>query len=396
VDGKIVKNAARGFLNYLKLPLAAKVEHFMDSWRLSKNDPGIEASIDEGIGWLCRAQDNSISQDGGVAWHYHLIDGWGSSYPETTGYIIPTMLAYADLRKEESVRQRAKRMLDWLVSIQLPCGGFQGGQIDSKPVVPVTFNTGQILTGLASGAREFGDGYLESMRRAADWLVETQDVDGCWRKHPTPFAAPGEKAYETHVAWGLLEAARIEPGKPYAKAALRNVHWALGLQKENGWFEKCCLTDSTRPLTHTLGYALRGILEAYQFTGDTALLKASQKTAEGLLTALREDGFLPGRLKADWKGTVKWSCLTGSMQIAVCWMLLYQRTGEVRYKEAALSVNKFVRRTMKINGPTETRGGIKGSFPIYGNYCEYDFPNWATKFFLDSNMLEHQILNLTD
>ena len=37
-------------------------------------------------------------------------------------------------------------MLDWLVSIQMPSGAFQGGTIGESPVVPVTFNTGQILT----------------------------------------------------------------------------------------------------------------------------------------------------------------------------------------------------------------------------------------------------------
>ena len=109
----------------------------------------------------------------------------------------------------EEARRRARRMLDWLVSIQLPEGGFQGGTIDHAPVVPVTFNTGQVLLGLAAGVEEFGEAYIEPMRRAADWLVATQDRDGCWRRHPSPFAAPGEKTYETHVAWGLLEADRV-------------------------------------------------------------------------------------------------------------------------------------------------------------------------------------------
>ena len=376
------------FREYRGLNESAKEEYHRDHLGIPTKDPGIDVAIDCGISWLSLGQDKSISKDGGVARHYSLIDGWGPSYPETTGYIIPTMVEYARLRGNEIVRQRAKRMVRWLVSIQLSCGGFQGGMIDSKPVVPVTFNTGQILLGLACGVREFGDEFRKPMCGAADWLVDTQDSDGCWRKYPTPFAAPGEKAYETHVAWGLLEAARLEPGRGYAEAARKNVRWALSLRKENGWFEKCCLTDSTQPLTHTLGYALRGILETYKFTGDSALLKASLKTAEGLLTALGEDGFLPGRLNSDWKGTVKWSCLTGSVQVAICWMLLYQHTGEVRLKNAALSVNRFVRRTMKIGDPPETRGAIKGSFPVYGDYCTYEFPNWACKFFVDANVLE--------
>jgi len=373
--------------DFVRLPGAAKAEYRADSRGLPAQDPGVERAIDEGVAWLGRAQDHSASADGGVARHYNLLSGWSTSYPETTGYIVPTMLEYAKLRGDESVRQRARRMLDWLVSIQFPEGGFQAGLIDSTPVVPVTFNTGQILLGLASGVQEFGV-YRESMCRAADWLVKTQDPDGCWRRHRTPFAALDDKTYETHVAWGLLEAARLEPHKPYAQAALANVHWALKRQRENGWFEGCCLTDPARPLTHTLGYALRGIVEAYRFTKDKTVLDAALKTANGLLTAIREDGFVPGRLLPDWSGAVNWACLTGSVQIAICWFLLYQETGTVSYRDAARAVNRFVRRTMKVDGPLETRGAIKGSFPISGQYGTFQYLNWACKFFIDSNMLE--------
>lgn len=385
VHGRLAK--ASKIYSFFKLPRVARVEHLKDCLELVTRDPGLERAIDESVLWLCRAQDKSLSKDGGIAHHYSLINGWSTSYPETTGYIIPTIITYADLRKEESMRQRVKKMLDWLVSIQLTCGGFQGGWIDYKPIVPVTFNTGQILLGLACGVREFGEKYLVPMRRAADWLVETQDFDGCWRKYPSPLIAPGEKAYETHVAWGLLEAARLESRKDYEEAALKNIRWALNLQKENGWFEKCCLSDPTQPLTHTLGYVLRGLIEAHLYTGDQTLLNACRKTADGLLKALREDGFIPGRLNQNWQGTVTWNCLTGSLQISICWLLLYQITGEVRYKNAAYLVNRFVRRTMKISGHSEIRGAIKGSLPIYGQYCPYEFPNWANKFFVDANIL---------
>ncbi len=43
--------------------------------------------------WLAVAQE--ASGDGGVAGRYRLGTGWTSSYPETTGYLIPTFLALA-------------------------------------------------------------------------------------------------------------------------------------------------------------------------------------------------------------------------------------------------------------------------------------------------------------
>lgn len=380
----------RMMIGSLRLLVAAKTVRRTDFREFPTHDPGIELAIDEGVAWLGRAQDHSASADGGGARHYSLVTGWGTSYPETTGYIVPTLLAYARLRGDETARQRAQRMLDWLVSIQFPDGGFQGGSIGATPLLPVTFNTGQILLGLASGVHEFGQ-YGEAMRRAADWLVKTQDPDGCWRKYPSPFAEPGEKTYDTHVAWGLLEAARIEPNAPYTDAALANVRWALQWQRENGWFDKCCLTDPTQPLTHTLGYALRGIIEACRFTYDEFFLHAAQKTADGLLTAMRADGFLPGRLHSNWNGAVEWACLTGSVQVACCWLLLYQYTGETRYRDAAYAVNSYVRCTMSVAGPPETRGAIKGSFPIYGQYGAYQYLNWACKFFVDANMLERTV-----
>ena len=168
--------------------------------------------------------------------------------------------------QDPELRERGRRMLDWLVSIQYPEGGFQGGLIDQQPAVPVTFNTGQILLGLAAGTRAFGDKYRAPMQKAADWLTHSLDSDGCWRRYRTPFASEDDKSYETHVSWGLFEAASIDRNAGWAEAGLRQVRWALTRQHENGWMEGCCLESGSSPLTHTLGYALRGIVETWLFS----------------------------------------------------------------------------------------------------------------------------------
>lgn len=357
---------------------------------LSTDDPGLSASINASLQWLCAAQDRSATQDGGFARHFSAFDGWAPSYPETTGYIIPTLIECGHRYGRSDFLNRAEKALQWCERIQLPSGGFQGGTIVADPAIAVTFNTGQILLGLAAGVRELGN-YDHAMRRAADWLVATQDRDGVWRSHPSPYAAKGEKTYETHVAWGLIEAARAASDMRYGEAALANIRWALTKQRPNGWFEDCCLTRPARPLTHTLGYALRGIVEGYLFSGDRTLLGAARKTADGLMTCLREDGFLAGRLNPDWTPAVKWCCLTGNVQIAICWSLLFRITGDERYRGAASQANSFVRRTMALGVGTDVDGGIQGSFPINGAYGRYELLNWASKFFIDSNVLEQQL-----
>jgi hypothetical protein len=372
----------------MTLPAAARVAIRSDRENARRHDPGGELAIDAALDWLSRAQDNSTSQDGGVARHYSIISGWGASYPETTGYIIPTMLAQARRRDRQDLAGRARRMLDWLVSIQFPDGGFQGGMVDQQPRVPVTFNTGQILLGLAAGVQELGDAYREPMRRAADWLVATQDPDGKWSRHPTPFAAPGLKTYETHVAWGLFEAARHERESPWGEAGLRQVRWAIGQLRPDGWPEHCCLEDPTAPLTHTLGYTLRGLLEAWRFSRQEAFLDAGLRLGRSLLACLGPEGRLAGRLRADWSPAVDWVCLTGTVQIAHCWLILFEETGEERWREAARAANGFVRRTVALDGPLETRGAVAGSSPIDGGYGTLQYLNWAAKFAIDAWQLE--------
>lgn len=377
--------------DYAELPAPLKTARRRDRREGLGVDPGTGWAVEEGLRWLGRAQDGSATSDGGVARHYGLKDGWGASYPETTGYIIPMMLHHARGRGDEVLRERARRMLDWLVSIQLPGGGFQGGMVNQTPVVPVTFNTGQILMGLAAGVSEFGNPYRSAMRSAADWLVKTQDPDGCWRRNPTPFARPGEKAYETHVSWGLVEAERVEPGRGYAEAALRNTRWALTHQRANGWFDRCCLGDPVQPLTHTIGYVLRGLIEVHRFSGESSLLSAARRTADGLLTAIRADGMLPGKLNSDWSGAVSWSCLTGNVQIAHSLLILFETTGHKPYRSAGYELNHAVRRTLRVDDPPETRGAVKGSFPVDGDYGRFEYPNWATKFAIDSFTLEQDV-----
>jgi hypothetical protein len=391
---KRVAAALRRRLRPYTLPAAAEAEARRDAAGLPAADAGCSAIIDAALDWLCSAQDRSNTQDGGVARHYSLIKGWASSYPETTGYIIPTFLALARADDPRELRARARRMLDWLVRIQLPSGAFQGGRIDSRPVVPVTFNTGQILLGLAAGQHAFGT-YGAALQRAADWLVTTQDPDGCWRRYPTPFAIPGEKTYETHVSWGLLEAAKIFPHRGYGEAALKNLRWAMGKQRENGWLEDCCLSDPVIPLTHTLGYAVRGWVEGYRYSNDAQIASAARRTADALLPLLAGDGFLAGRWNEDWSPAETWSCLTGTVQIAHCWLLLYQDTREDRYRDAALRANAYVRRTVRLDAPEGVKGGLKGSFPIDGHYGAFEYLNWAAKFLIDALVLEQETRSAT-
>jgi Squalene-hopene cyclase C-terminal domain len=382
-----LKKTAKAWIERANVPKHARAARRLDRKGLPEFDPGPQRAVIEGLSWLGYAQDHTASPDSGVARHFSLIDGWSSSYPETTGYIVDTLISCGEEMTDQALIQRAKRMLNWLFSIQFPDGAFQGGMVDQIPRVHATFDTGQILIGLAAGTR-IDEHFRTSMVRAADWLVKTQDADGCWRTYDTPFAAPGEKVYETHVSIGLFRAAALEPNRGYLEAAVKQVDWALSYQRSNGWFDKCCLTDHSNPLTHTLGYALRGVVEAYLATHSNKYLDAACCTADGLLRAFEPNGRLPGRLDQQWRPAANWVCLTGTSQIAESLLLLSGINARSDYKDVGKMANAFVRRTMIIEGPPEVRGAVKGSFPIDGWYGRWQYLNWACKFMLDANLAE--------
>ena len=103
---------------------------------------------------------------------------------------------------------------------------------------------------------------------------------------------------------------------------------------------------------------------------------------------MRPDGFLTGRLLSDWQGAGPCACLIGTVQIAYCLFLLYRITGEEHYRDAGYTANRFVRRLLRVSGPIELRGSVKGANPVDGAYGVYSYMNWACKFFVDLNILE--------
>jgi hypothetical protein len=344
--------------------------------------------------WLRRAQD--ATPDSGVSRSYtlrymrsHKRSGWLASYPETTGYIIPTFLAYASLTGNTEYRERALRMAQWEADVQMENGAVQGGVIDFPPT-PAIFNTGQVLFGWMATYRETGNEiFRKAAKRGADFLVGAVDRDGAWRRYGSEYARHGVNVYDARTAWGLLEAYRITNDPAHRDAALHNLEFVLTKQRPNGWFEECCLDDNTRPLLHTIAYTMEGLFEAGSFLGETRFKTAAKLAADALLARQRPDGSLAGRFDREWVDASKWSCLTGDAQTAIVWLRLYEATGDRRYLQAAERMNRYLSSTQDCAASDSgIRGGIKGSQPIWGEYGAYEYLNWAAKFFADALMLE--------
>jgi len=344
------------------------------------------------IEWIKRAQD--ATQSGGVA-HGYLVAcrpasrtrGWLAAYPETTGYIIPTVFDYAAAFGDADACRRAVAMADWELEVQMPSGAVRGGTVD-QPATPAVFNTGQVIFGWVRAARETADErYLRAAERAGRFLVEHQDADGVWRRGLSQYAKAGPQTYNTRTAWALLELADATGDHAFREAGIRNVEAALARQLPNGWFGGNCLDNDEAPLTHTIAYAIRGILEAGHLLGSERYLVAARRAADAVRNKQRQDGSLAGRYDREWRPAVRWSCLTGNAQMAIIWLRLADVFDDGGYVGAAERSLQFLAGVQNLRARDGgVRGGVAGSFPIFGEYGRFEYLNWAAKFFIDGAM----------
>ena len=392
-----VKGRLRAIRAHPLLNPTALIEGWRERLAGYPEDPEHEPHLAAAIEWLVRAQDatpdGGISRGFSLAWHpYFGGRGWQPSYPETTGYIIPTLYAAARRLGRAELAARAERAARWEIEIQLPTGAIRGGVIGA-PESPAVFNTGQVLLGWLAAFEETREGsFADAARRAACYLVATLDSDGFWRRGNSQFARADATLYNTRTAWALAEAgARLDDGG-FTDAAARSLRAAAALQTQNGWLPSCCLTDPEQPLLHTLAYAIRGFLEGGRVLDDARLLQAAERAADALLATVRADGWMPGRYRSDWSPAVRWSCLTGQAQMANNWMRLAVITGDPKWLEPVPAVLRFLKRTQnRHTREPGVRGGIKGSWPVGGDYGAYEVLNWATKFFADA-LMRHEAI----
>jgi hypothetical protein len=348
--------------------------------------------------WLARAQD--VTRDGGLSHGYFPFrssTGWANSYPETSGYTIPTLFNHSGATGNLEYRDRAIRMAMFVADCQMPSGAIYGGTVrPAEKRVPVAFNTGMALLGFSAAFRATGERlFRECARKAADFLVNDIDEDGHFRSQG-PFVHRGIiKTHTSLCAWPLFLAGEDCGCEEYIAMALRCGDAALRQQQANGWFANNCLSNRIEaPLLHTIAYTFQGLLELGIVSGEHRYVEAARRGVDGLLPHCRR-GFLHGRWFSDWQPASLSSCLTGAAQVSVVCFRLAGHTGDERYRHAADSVLNGLKPLQQTSvghhDNFELVGGIGGSFPLVGEYMSNGFPGWAAKFYLDALLLQYQL-----
>jgi hypothetical protein len=347
-----------------------------------------KASLNKAAGWLMAAQKANI--DGGIG-SYHLVNNWSSSYPETTGYIIPTLINYGKKNKNDGALNSAVHAADFLLNIQKNSGGWQGGRIgENKP--EIVFNTGQVIRGMIAAHELSGESkYLDAAFKAGMWLSDIQHYEGFWQTHALMGKA---RVYDTFVDVPLLQLFELTGEKKFRKTAIMNLDWVIrDKMQENGWFEDCDNTvkRNDKPILHTVAYTLDGLIGSSLILKDDQYLKAAVKGAAKLRDIFLSHGFLHGRYDRNWNGTEYLLC-TGCAQMAIIWLKLYGVYRDKAFLESAKRMTSLLIfiQSRGFKETENTLGAIPGSFPIWGRYEPFAYPNWATKFFCDALILEEE------
>jgi uncharacterized protein YyaL (SSP411 family) len=332
------------------------------------------------VNWIKFA--HSMAGDGGISKGYDsLRNRWAPSYPETTGYTIPTLLNVAVAFDRPELEGLALALADYLLS----CTTSEGGVAHwaSSEEYPIVFDTGQVMFGWLAAFDATGDQrYLQAAVRAGNWLASIQHSSGSWQDYQHLGVA---KVIDTRVAWALLELYQRTQKDAHRQAAVRNLEWAMQQQNADGWFQRCAFTEDEDPFTHTLAYTAEGLFECGCILDEKRYIEAARLTANALLTRQHDNGKLASTYGPAWRETSRSSCLTGNCQMGRLWLRFYQTAGNKAFYDAAKRAIVFVASTQNLKtSNSNIRGGIAGSSPIYGRYERFKYPNWATKFFIDA------------
>lgn len=341
------------------------------------------------VRWLLQAQ----RPDGGMAAYYSLLNGYSESYPEVTGYIIPTLFDFAHSETalsspNSSASLAAERAIQWLLSLQMPTGAFPGG-LHGRDAQPSIFNTGQILHGLVRALRETRRPDVRKAALAAgDWLIKIQQADGSWSG---PGAYQGSAhTYYSMVSWALAALVEQSADERYGLAAERNCDWVLSHVRPSGWIDGINLRAHPNYL-HFIAYILQGVLECAILRRRSDAIQTAAKSAWVLLRKFETNKYLPGAFGEDFKSGHKFTCVTGNAQMSCVWLRLFEVTNDLRYLNAALKMNEMLKRLIPQNGPRGIVGGVSGSYPVWGAYQPLRYISWGCKFFADALMLEQRL-----
>jgi hypothetical protein len=342
---------------------------------------------DAALDWVRRSIEACSGAGSSHSWMP--IRGWAKAYPETTGYLLETLVDYHTRpnRANQPPTDAAtiEQLVRWLAQIQMPNGAWAG--LLAGHDQPSVFNTAQILMGLARvhEAQIIDYQVVEMLDRATAWLCSILDQDGAWRQAAyVPGYVP---AYYTRAVWGVLRANDVLQAPRVTESMRHAMTYYIQKIRPDGWVHDLGFGPDTPAFTHTIAYTLEGFWEVGRWLDDEDITRKALKMSDLIFQRTKKDGFLAGQYTPDLLPAGRFKCLTGLAQLAILYDRMGQATQEPYRSAFAKQCLDDVLRAQVLRpswGASGRMGGLAGSDPLWGPYMRFRYPNWAVKFLLDA------------
>ena len=339
----------------------------------------LESSVSAVLGWLERSQ--LANGNGGFAARYNMLTGqWQASYPETSGYLIPTLIGIGEIVSDQSMLRAADSAGNYLLGLQQADGSIDcrrdGPEGTGSKENNVAFDMGAILNGFCSLGTSRPE-FLSAAERLADFLCREQSAEGVW-PHNSYFPYLG--THNTLTAFSLVKAARLTGRIDFENAAKRTLKHLIPNFGKSGFIAHTSFTDVPHKYSfiHPFCYAIEGLqsLEDYGYDFRANWYPAIERLAN-LETIFP---LLPSHFNDSFQPLTKYSVLTGAAQSSLALM----RSGESALRSTGIRILHRLCLTIDTSSPDDgVRGGLQSSWPFSGRYGRFTFNNWSAKYFLD-------------
>ena len=315
----------------------------------------LKQSIEKAFLWI---ENNSIKDEGIIVNTQMKI-----SYPEVTGYYIPTLLTWKDKEKAISYSK-------WLCEVQSESGSWK----DPEGKIDCIFDTGQIFRGLLEVYQLTNDKNIKNtLEKSSQWLITQIDDNGI-------INAPDVEAWDGTVPEYILLYA-LEPILRVAELLKNEILIQKAKKAIDNYLSKNDLTNFSC-LSHFHAYIMEALCDlGYK---DRAL-----EGMEIIEKLQREDGSIPAYIDK------KWVCSTAMFQYAIVWYKLGKIEQADRVYDYAVNLQNQTGGWYGSYGePYKILSKLGRFIPSLKMYFPKAEISWAVKYFLDATELYSRNKNI--
>lgn len=334
--------------------------------------------------WLKASQD----RNGGVFEDYYLAHGWSRPSPSITAMCVPTFLEVGQWVGYTGVGERVRAMIDFIAANQKTDGWFHSRTLSSESEIETQIKeTATVLRELLVANQLVNSNELLNVcSQAADWLFSAQKA----------LSANAPLAIHAHLASSLAHFGCVSNRKAYQNAAVISADKLLEAVEDNNCWIKNIETPQARGITQSatvtaIALTYRALYETGCLLEREEYVRLAHCAIERLMIRFELKRDLPATVNARWSGYAPFSNIRGNTLLALLWLLVYRKSKDARFLNAAIKVLTLVGNTQALSS-NPPFNGISESYPLWKSEGAFKLSTAATKFFADGLLQSEKYL----